>query len=1527
MNPVFPLRCRKFGILTLAFLCLALNTKTRAATWINVGGGGWQTGANWAGGSVPGGVGATADFSTLNLLADATVTLASPVTVGTLLFGDTTPSKNWIVSGSPITLAASGSNLPVLTVTNQQVTFNAPLSGSQGWIKNGAGVAWLAGGLSNNVTGAIAVNAGALGTSSGASMKNITGAVTVAPGASFNAQQAFDGNSFANDFFLGGDGYGSNGWGALNLQQNVTLTGSITLNADTIISHDWNTGTINGPITGTSTNLKLATLQTGQYGIKIGGNIQLGTGALTLSGTGTAGSPDFTLSGSNSFSGATLAAGVAAFGAANALGSGTFTFGGSSTLRAAVAGVLGNPLAIGPGLTGTFDTQSNAVTLSGALSGSGALTKIGAGTLTLSGGTNNKLTGAISVAAGALGTSAGASMKNLSGTVTVASGATFNAAQNFDSNNFANRFVISGTGCGSNGWGALNLQQNVTTTGTITLTADATISHDWNVATINGPIIGTNTNLKLTTLQTSQYGLTINGSIQLGTGTLTLTGTGTAGSPDCTLTSSNSFSAAVVNSGVLYFQTDTAMGGTGANITVNGNGVTARNGSTLTKLLTRTGTSSTGAVAFNGSSSSTALDFTPYPGLSLGTVTTTTYTGVLTPGGGNYRLGGGSGTITMNTSLSGTNGLIVHGAQGGTVVLAGAHTFTGPTAINAGTLRVDGTLTGSVSVSAGGCLAPGPASGIGSLTLTQPVTVSGSLTLRINRNSAQTADLLTAPSLTLGGVLTVLNSGSAPQLGDTFRLFAVSGTTVIAQPAVNLPTLTAGLTWDLSSLGTNGTIKAVATSNRVGDPNWPGLLEYQIQSAYNAGYSSVTVNSGTYTMPDKGGANFSISSYSNFTIDATGALFIVGAQDAFDFINCTNVTLKGATIRPRTYPFTQGLVVAKGLTSGTIPYADWRISDGYPTSFQWWFNAVSGSTRVISVETGDLYYDQSNATYLGNNTWRLSFPGSTQLGFQVNDWLVARSTQKQGFAVYLNGCQNCTLQSMTSQSGAFATFRENSGGGNQMLACRIQPSPTAPAGGTETPVVACAADGVHTTWTYPGMHLENCVFEGVFLDDNIAIHGSFQTVLSVLSDTDVVFDGAGAFAVGDPVRFSNPGGFFAQANCTAIQNLGGGQYGVSLDQALAVPVGSKASNPKYNGSGFQIINCQLGGTRSRAIITKADNGLISGCTIANAGTAMQIGPEYYWNESDYSWNVTITQNAITHCGSGIVVVADGALGNEAITITNNTIGPMVNGSEIDIEGCIGAEVSGNTFTAPGPQPALWFHDCTSAVLSGTLVPYVSGSGTMLGLGTSGCLDPASSVSLLTGVTLNLAFTGTDTVNQLSIDGIVQSPGVWGGLTSNAAYKTAMITGSGCFYVATGPAQPPYASWTANYGLTSTQAAFTADSDSDGLANGLEWILGCNPLASNAATLPTAVVTARQMQLNFTRNPASLATTTLTAQWSTNLQTWHDIPVGAASSGPDANGATVTVTTNASAADAIAVAIPLTNAPAGKLFIRLKATQP
>jgi fibronectin-binding autotransporter adhesin len=90
---------------------------------------------------------------------------------------------------------------------------------------------------------------------------------------------------------------------------------------------------------------------------------------------------------------------VGAVGSNTALRTGALTFASGTTLQAAANGLsLANAMVFNG--TDTVDTQTNALTLSGALSGSGGLTKIGAGMLTLTG--TNTYSGATSVNAGTL---------------------------------------------------------------------------------------------------------------------------------------------------------------------------------------------------------------------------------------------------------------------------------------------------------------------------------------------------------------------------------------------------------------------------------------------------------------------------------------------------------------------------------------------------------------------------------------------------------------------------------------------------------------------------------------------------------------------------------------------------------------------------------------------------------------------------------------------------------------------------------------------------------------------------------------------------------------------------------------------------------------------------------------------------------------------------------------------------------------------------------------------------------------------
>ncbi len=151
-------------------------------------------------------------------------------------------------------------------------------------------------------------------------------------------------------------------------------------------------------------------------------NGEVSGGALQKTGPGT-----LTLSGVNTYTGGTrLLAGRINVGSNSALGTGALDMADGTTLGFAANGLnLANAIVLsGVGDpvvdTGTFDG-----TLSGAITGTGFLTKEGTGTLTLAGA--NNYSGPTTVSAGTLAAGAANTLSALS-SVTVASGATLNLA-------------------------------------------------------------------------------------------------------------------------------------------------------------------------------------------------------------------------------------------------------------------------------------------------------------------------------------------------------------------------------------------------------------------------------------------------------------------------------------------------------------------------------------------------------------------------------------------------------------------------------------------------------------------------------------------------------------------------------------------------------------------------------------------------------------------------------------------------------------------------------------------------------------------------------------------------------------------------------------------------------------------------------------------------------------------------------------------------------------------------------------------
>jgi hypothetical protein len=134
-------------------------------------------------------------------------------------------------------------------------------------------------------------------------------------------------------------------------------------------------------------------------------------------------------------------------------------------------------------------------------------------------------------------------------------------------------------------------------------------------------------------------------------------------------------------------------------------------------------------------------------------------------------------------------------------------------------------------------------------------------------------------------------------------------------------------------------------------------------------------------------------------------------------------------------------------------------------------------------------------------------------------------------------------------------------------------------------------------------------------------------------------------------------------------------------------------------------------------------------------------------------------------------------------------------------------------------------------------------------------------------------------------------------------------------------QTQYAFWAGG-------AAFDADTNGDGVKNGLAFLLGADGPAS-AITLPAISQSGGNLTMAFNYlKPANRGSASLSVEHSSNLgisDLWTAVPVENENSGPT-NGVTFVVTAGDGTANGITATISSTEAASGKLFARLNATQ-
>jgi fibronectin-binding autotransporter adhesin len=294
------------------------------------------------------------------------------------------------------------------------------------------------------------------------------------------------------------------------------------------------------------------------------------------------------------------------------------------------------------------------------------------------------------------------------------------------------------------------------------------------------------------------------------TGTLNKTGSGTLVLGG---TNSGTNLNVLVNSGTLAFAGASSVPATaGAFITINAGGSVALTGSTdpFTALAGKIAPSSTGAILLD-TSSSAALDMSPYSGLFLGAQNATfgqpvVFTGVLTPNGDTFRVGNGR-TISGSNGASLTGGTQVNLAPNAwrdILILGGRNQLAdgaAPRSLNVGSgvtyitsynTYSGGTNIGQFNGQAGSAvvaLGNGAALGAGPITFT-PATISaggsavlgamnGDRTLNNNVTVAQAGNWVASADTASDAVA---NSASIRYMGTTTLAGAV---TIIARPTNN----------------------------------------------------------------------------------------------------------------------------------------------------------------------------------------------------------------------------------------------------------------------------------------------------------------------------------------------------------------------------------------------------------------------------------------------------------------------------------------------------------------------------------------------------------------------------------------------------------------------------------------------------------------------------------------------------------------------------------------------------------------------
>ncbi|MEK7949933.1 beta strand repeat-containing protein [Luteolibacter soli] len=1377
---------KKLSIRT-ALVSLSVHTVVAAnGTWTNPAGGSWADTNNWLSGVVAGGADSVAYFSTLDLSANATVTLDGDRTIRGMLFADTAPSNGWIINtgtSGTLTLADTLAT-PVLSVADGTSQIGAVVGGTSGIQKTGAGTLLLSG--ANTFTGNLTVSAGTLSAGNAAAL-GAAGAgneTVVASGATLD----INGQALTNTEIikLGGTLL-NNGGAQQNALNKVVLTGNATVSGTA--RFDIRPGTTPTLDLAGFTLTKTGANQFSMVGTAISaGNVVINQGIFSVETTST-----MTGTGTTTINSPGV---LGLYGNGDTLLTRSIVSNNGTIQNLGSDANINTPISMATGTTLTLTGTNTTNLRTGVISGTGSISKTGSGTFATN--LNHTFVGKTTVTGGYMGMHGDGALGP--------NPATFQADQ----------LTLDGGGIYDVAAGVYFINGGPVFSGTrgITLGPGGGIFDAYGAA-------NSRSRIGLASVISGPGKLTKNGGgyIELSAANTYAGGTTIGGGPDVTDTIPNS-----------AFNLSNYGGfGPGPINFVNGGAI---NGLRFT---------TTGTLANEISLNSVAASTTRF-NVDSGAIATI---------GGDLFGGAYPGPKFQ-----------VGGA--GVLVLAGDKGYSSDTEVISGRLLVNGNVLNSDTYArAGGSI--GGSGVVRLLTLdegsniiasTPPLgTIFGVYANKTDKgvgvivpNSSPTPGLKTVDVVYYGDDV----DGFAPDTAN-FNTAAYRGASVANNTVTNKITMSytsSALTW--SGLGT---VWDVATTASWVEGN---NLFYQGDAVtFNEPAAAATVTMTGLLAP----SSVTVANTTNaYTFGGTGSII-------------TGSLVKngsGMLVMPNANSFAGGTTI----NGGTVSLSASTTASGSN-------NPGALGSGPVTVNTGGLlklWINNGTTNYLSNP---VTLDGGRILGEDGINVLKGGLTLAAGggtLSAKWNN-KNTVVDSLLSGPGKLTVFRETPSGetgasvvlnqantytgGTDLLSGFLRAAYSDAALGTGTltftgaGTFATAVGGGARTIANPvviNTGIIGSLDGGQFpltMSGPISGPGTLQSTSSgliVLSGNNSYtggtnFTGTGLMrldstgALGTTGTLSFTGGTMqaSAANTTdysaRFSTAANQQYKIDTNGQTvtwASPLTSTGGSIQKFGTGTLILtgastytggtNIKPGGVLETGLISDTGATPIGTLSTAAASYISLDGGTFRYSGASsvattrYLWNDQTT--------STVEVV------NAGVTLAFNSTGGTINkpfiktgaGTLTTIDSIDGA---GTTVTVNGGTLNL---NGTNTYTGDTIVN--AGS---LSLGIAS-LPNGADVRLASGVNLNLAFTGTDTIDQLFIGGVEMALGTWGSPTSTATNKSPLITGTGILNVTTGPVGGAYDTWATATGLTEANKGKALDPDGDGMSNLGEFAFDSLPLA-------------------------------------------------------------------------------------------------